>query len=233
MDDSEFRRRCLEDPGSQDPEFLRKAGETPENAELLRSCLELDRQIHSAANEPDPPTGLNARIRERIAAEERQSARNRWAPFALAATFVAVTLLGTLLWVPSGLEPIADVVLEHVYREIHHLSDQDDVSPEALTRLLARFGTELHGDLGMVSFANACPMRENEGAHIVVQGERGPITVLIMPGEQVDDRLVFGDARFRGVVLPMASGAAAIVAEHDEPLSGFEQRLSNAVGGIG
>jgi hypothetical protein len=234
MDDSEFRQRCLEDPECQDPEFLRKAVENPENTALLRFCRQLDRKIRGVANDIDPPAGLNERIRERVAADKRRSSRNRWAaPLALAATVGIVALLGVLFWVPSGLEPIADVVLDHINLERHHLSDHDDVPPERLSRLLADYGATLHGDLGMVSFASACPMRKQKGAHLVVQGERGPITVLVMPGERVDARQVIEDTRFTGVILPMTAGAAAIVAEHGEPLGTFERRLRKVVSGIG
>jgi len=234
MDDSEFRQRCLEDPECQDPEFLRKAAKNPEDAALLRSWRELDGKIRDVANEIDPPAGLNERIRERVAADKRRSSRNRWAtPLTLAATVGLVALLGILLWVPSGLEPIGDVVLDHIHRELHHLSDHDDVPPERLSRLLADYGATLRGDLGMVSFASACPMRKHKGAHLVVQGERGPITVLVMPGERVDARQVIEDTRFTGVILPMTAGAAAIVAEHGEPLGTFEQRLRKVVSGIG
>ncbi|MEA3412205.1 MAG: DUF3379 family protein [Pseudomonadota bacterium] len=231
MDDSEFRQRCLEDPDCQDPEFLQKSRETPENAALLRSCRELDRKIRGVANDIDPPPGLNARIRERVA-EAHRPKRSRRVSAALASAAGIVALLGVMLWVPAGTDPIGDVVLSHVNRELHHLSDQENVSPERLSRLLADYGTSLHGDLGMVSFASACAMRKRKGVHLVVQGERGPITVLVMPGERVGGRQVFEDTRFTGVILPMTVGAAAIVGERGEPLGTFEQRLRNVVAGI-
>ena len=124
---------------------------------------------------------------------------------------------------------VSELALAHVNNELHHLEDRLDVPLDKVNSVLAKVGAQLQQDLGKVNYAGTCPIREHTGAHLVVAGVRGPVTLLFMPGEQLDQRQVLQDQRFSGVVLPTANGSIAIVGERGEPLERLERRLRDSV----
>lgn len=81
-----------------------------------------------------------------------------------------------------------------------------------------------------MNYASGYTIRnKDKGAHIVLQGETGSVTVLFMPNEAVATRTLVQDERFNGVIVPADQGSYAIIGERDEPLDVIEQRLSDVV----
>ncbi len=84
--------------------------------------------------------------------------------------------------------------------------------------------------LGTVNYAGNCDIRNKQkGAHIVLQGKKGPVTVLIMPAEEVTARRRISDQRFHGVIIPAPRGSYAIVGEHDEALEPYVKQLGRII----
>jgi hypothetical protein len=67
-----------------------------------------------------------------------------------------------------------------------------------------------------VRYAGVCDIRRRPGAHLVLAGERGPVTVLLMPDERVSQRTA-ARRRPEGVILPVDGGSLAIVGSRGEP----------------
>ncbi len=65
--------------------------------------------------------------------------------------------------------------------------------------------------------------------HLVIQGERGPVTVLLMPEEPVDAPVSLEDETSHGVILPVGGGSIAIVAPRGEALERIEESVLNSV----
>jgi hypothetical protein len=55
-------------------------------------------------------------------------------------------------------------------------------------------------------------------------------SVLIMPGEDVEQRTLVHDRRFRGGILPTPHGAMAVLGERPEPIEQSLERLRSALG---
>jgi len=70
-----------------------------------------------------------------------------------------------------------------------------------------------------VRYAGICDIRRRPGAHLVLAGERGPVTVLLMPDERVSQRAPLRTGDLEGVVLPVDGGSMAIVGSRGEPLN--------------
>ena len=65
--------------------------------------------------------------------------------------------------------------------------------------------------------------------HLVIQGEKGPVTLLLMPDEKIDmAELIEGD-NVNGVILPVGDGSIAIIGERDEDLALIEERVIDSV----
>jgi hypothetical protein len=65
--------------------------------------------------------------------------------------------------------------------------------------------------------------------HLVIQGEHGPVTILLLPDEAVDDAVELEGESINGVLLPVGGGSVAIIGEKDEKLESIRQNVMNSV----
>ena len=84
-------------------------------------------------------------------------------------------------------------------------------------------------NVGLVTYANSCIINGNTIPHLVIQGEKVPITLLLMPDEMIEGTMTLDGNGVNGVILPMGDGSIAIIGEQDEPLKGIEQRIIDSV----
>lgn len=223
----EFRRTLLADP------HVRSA-EVSEHRLGCAACTDFAQrlqgfeQVLKEAARVEVPEGLASRIvlRQRMAL--RQQSFWRRGLFALAATVVLT--LGVLMVLPQQ-PPLSleESVLAHVNDELKHLAEQNNVSLEKVNSGMKNYGVQLTAAVAKVNFAMPCDMRKSKGFHMVLQGETGPVTVLIMPGDYVDQRQTVADQRFQGVVLPTSNGSMAIVAENTLDLARIEEGLKQSL----
>jgi hypothetical protein len=82
---------------------------------------------------------------------------------------------------------------------------------------------------GLITYAQSCEIGGREVPHLVIQGERGPVTILLMPEEMVDSpQSLMGD-NVNGVILPVGDGSIAIIGESDERLERIEAQVLKSV----
>lgn len=227
MDDLEFRRRCLADPYDRAEDFLNKCGEDPEHAHFVAEQIRFDKVIRAVVLGVRPPSDLAERILARQGIGPRRGTRDLWRHMGVAAILILV--LGLSWLIPHQPVDLPDTVLAHIYGELDHLNGAGGYPRDRLVAVLAEAGFELRGSLGKVRYAGTCHMRKNEGAHLVVQGQRGAVTVLLMPGEDIGHRQTVSDQRFRGMIVPTPNGSMAIVGERQEPIEAYEQRIRSAL----
>jgi hypothetical protein len=63
----------------------------------------------------------------------------------------------------------------------------------------------------------------------VVQGQQGPITILLMPEEAVADVIPLQGENVHGLILPVGGGSIAIIANHGESLDAVQQSVIESV----
>lgn len=222
----EFRRVCIAEPRSLDVEFRRHRAECPGCAAFAEREEGFERVLAKAV-QIDVPPELNARL---ILRQTTQRAFRPTRVFAYAASLLVVVaaVLG-VLW-DQRAQGIDELVMGHILDEPEHLMSQDEVPVERAAAVLARIGVPLRGDLGVIRFADLCPGRP--GAHLVLAGRNGPVTVMIMPTRPVSTRQVLAHGGFSGIVVPAGTGSVAIVGLPGEPLDEHEQRLRAAMSEI-
>lgn len=226
----EFRRLYTAAPQHAPPAALAHREQCAACAAYAQRLQAFEPTLKNAV-ETAPPDGLAARILLRQAMHEsRQRRQRRW--YAVAAGLVLVVGLTVSIWLPSTPTlSLEQTVLHHIHNELHHLHDRKAVPSTQLSALLATIGTRLTAPaadpqpLGTVHYAGLCDMRRGRGAHLVVQGERGPVTLLVMPGEAIVDRKYVSDRRFNGIIVPVPGGSLAIVGEPEETLETIERRV--------
>jgi hypothetical protein len=198
----EFRRTVGADPRTQAPDVLRHAQECAECARYRDELLRMDQLILRAIKVEVPALPARATVRQ------------RWLPrWAAAASVVAAIALSLFIWLSTSREAFAEQLVAHVEGEAQSLVRTSDiVEPERLNDVLARSRVRLKSGAGAVSYAMSCWFRGHYVPHLVVQTNRGPVTVLLLTQEQgVKQREVFHEGGFHGIVLRAPRGAIAVL----------------------
>jgi hypothetical protein len=151
---------------------------------------------------------------------------------AMAATVALAAVIGfRMLGTELSDAPLADQILAHIDHEPYALRVTDEaVSDRRLGRVVHADLATMDGNFGLITYAQSCRINGREVPHLVIQGERGPVTILLMPYENIGgEAQEFGGESVNGVILPVGNGSIAIVGENDERLENIEQRVRNSV----
>jgi len=162
-------------------------------------------------------------------APRAQRVRPAW--FALAATVLLAAVVGIRM---SGIgvsyESLADEVLAHLDHEPASLRPSiTPVSDARITDVVPANVARLDHDAGLITYARSCKINGKTVPHLVIQGERGPITILLMPDEAVSKATSLDGENTHGVILPVGDGSIAIIGARDEKLERVEKSVLNSV----
>jgi hypothetical protein len=149
----------------------------------------------------------------------------------LAASVVLATVLGVRM-TNTGMEDgtLAEQVVAHLDYEPKALRVTDvAVSEERLYSVVRPAIAALDRDLGLITYAMSCKINGREVPHLVVQGEKGPVTILLMPYEMIDAPIRLEGKSIEGVILPVGDGSIAIIGERGEPIDKFRTNVKENV----
>lgn len=227
MDCEEFKRRLLTDPMDPDPAFRGHARDCrPCAAEAERALAfeaELRRALAAETGEPLP--------------ESSGALRHGWRWLLLLGL---LPLLAALVWwglhlapVPAGMaraRALAGLAVEHVHSEPDLLdtAGRGAVPVPAARLVLENLGVEPMPRLGAgptLRYAGRCRMGDGDGAHLVMDGERGAVTALVMPVVASTVPTLVRRDGLRALLLPHGRGAVALVGQPGEPLRPLAARL--------
>ncbi len=151
--------------------------------------------------------------------------------FAMAATVVVAALLGVRL-IGTGIEheSLADEILAHLDGEPFALRVTDvAITDERLNTVVPADIAHMGHSAGLITYAQTCPIGGNDVPHLVIQGERGPVTILLMPEENISEPQRLSGENINGVILPVGNGSIAIIGERDERLDRIEESVLKSV----
>jgi len=180
----------------------------------------------------DVNTMKAARKQARSSSSYGSGARVAWG--AMAAALVGAFALWLTLGggSPSSVESLAVEAVQHWYNEPNSWLDTDVAATNVAleTALDGKAKLDL-SSLGTVTYARSCRVGGEWIPHLVVQGERGPIMVLLMPGRAVDDSLSLSlpEEGLGGHLLPHGAGSVVVMGEPGELLESIEQQVVKAV----
>jgi hypothetical protein len=159
----------------------------------------------------------------------KRSVKPYW--FALAASLVLATSIGIRMsGVGQEYETLAEAVLAHVDHEPQSLVVTNvAVSEEQLAGVVPAKYARLDSERALITYAMSCKIHGRDVPHLVMQGEHGPITILLMPYEKVAAATPLQGTNVKGVILPVGDGSIAIIGDRDEQLGPVEQQIMNAV----
>jgi anti-sigma factor RsiW len=151
--------------------------------------------------------------------------------FAVAATVLVAAILGIRL-VGSDVEysSLAEEVLAHLDHEPYALQVTDQaVSDRRLYSVVTPDIASMDRSAGLISYAQTCVINGRKVPHLVLQGERGPVTILLMPDERVQGATALEGEQVNGVILPVGNGSIAIIGEREERIDNLQQRILKSV----
>jgi hypothetical protein len=123
-------------------------------------------------------------------------------------------------------ETLADEVLAHLDHEPGALRVTDvPVSDRRLQRAVPASMAVFDRDTTLITYANPCIINGKRVPHLVVQGQHGPITILLMPEESVDETTRLDGEAVHGVILPVGDGSIAIIGPRDESLEPIQENV--------
>ncbi|MGI9235304.1 MAG: DUF3379 family protein [Woeseiaceae bacterium] len=151
--------------------------------------------------------------------------------FAVAATVMLGAVIGVRMFgVGASYDSLADEVLAHLDHEPVALRPTTTpVSDSRLARVVPANVARLDHSAGLITYARSCIINGKTVPHLVVQGELGPITILLMPDEMVSEAVSLNGENTHGVILPVGEGSVAIIGGREEKLERVEKSVMDSV----
>ena len=150
----------------------------------------------------------------------------------IAASFALAAIIG-VQFVGNGAEDdhlLAEEVLAHLDHEPWALKVTNvAVSDEQFARVVNPTAATMDRNIGLVSYAQSCIINGMRIPHLVIQGEKGPITLLLLPDEMVHGAVSLSGESVEGVILPHGNGSIAIIGEREERIDELKQRVVDSV----
>ena len=240
MNDKQFTELAHANPHDTSEEFLRAAKESPERERLVTELKAFDSKLSAALKSVTAQDSLQESLLNIPAGHTVEAANdNSWRRYsALAATliFAVVIVFQTNTSDPENLE---QVVFTHIYDELDFLTMTDqivtlDSANELMNSLVGGHFEQTDVTRNIeINVAKDCLIAlENamiQGVHMVIKGEKGPMTVMLIPTESVEDEVHFSDNRFDGIISPFPGGNLVVMGEKEEEILQFNNLIAGNI----
>jgi hypothetical protein len=148
----------------------------------------------------------------------------RWLAIAASALLV---LVGGSLWLGAPVRSLAAEVVGHVEDEPGAFAPANQpVSQENLDIAFSDTHLRVKPAALVVTYASRCSFRGHRVPHLVVQTDRGPVTVMILADESVRSSVGFDLQGYQGVLVPLPHHGTVAVLEPDGSSAGISSLAS-------
>lgn len=221
---------------SAEPHFDRGAGHIAgcESCRDYREeMLALDARIARALAIEVPPLGM-PELQDVDTGKVTRIGRRRLSPpawLAVAATIVLASFVGLRLFdAGDGEASLPEQILAHLPHESFAVKVSDKAVPaDRLRSVVAADVARFDSGSALITYAQTCEINGRDVPHLVMQGENGPVVIILMPEESVEAALPFGDGTVQGIILPVGGGSIAIVGSPGESFDDVERTVLNSV----
>lgn len=142
------------------------------------------------------------------------------------AAVISFNLFGTRV----DYESLADEVVAHLDHEPFALRPSTTaVSDERLAAMVPAEVARMDHSAGLITYAQSCVINGKTVPHLVIQGQHGPVTILLMPEEAVAEAVPLEGENIHGAILPVGQGSIAIIGAREEPLEPIEKSVLKSV----
>jgi hypothetical protein len=125
---------------------------------------------------------------------------------------------------------LQEQVLAHVDHEpLALLPSTKPVSDRQLRSAVPNDVASISHDAGLITYAQSCSINGKDVPHLVIQGARGPITILLMPHEKLAEATTLDGVNIKGIILPVGDGSIAIIGDREEQLDQVKKNVLDSV----
>jgi len=197
--------------------------------EMLALDAQIGRALALSVPQLDMPELSDIDTSNVTALSQRRFGAPAW--LAAAATVTLAAFIGFQMFGGSlSNDTLAEQIIAHIDHEPFSFRETiNAVSDERLARVIPATVAILDHSAGLITYAQSCLINGHQVPHLVIQGERGPVTILLMPEEKVSAAQTFFGESVNGVILPVGNGSIAIIGEEGESLEKIEERVKNSV----
>lgn len=151
--------------------------------------------------------------------------------FAMAASVVFAVIMGArMLGIGVSYDSLGEEIIAHLDHEPYALRvTNTPVSDSRLERVVPADIAEMDHSAGLITYAQTCVIDGKDVPHLVIQGETGPVTILLMPDQAVSAAESLEGENIHGVILPVGNGSIAIIGSREEPLERVEKSVLDSV----
>jgi len=151
--------------------------------------------------------------------------------FAMAASVVFAVIMGArLLGIGVSYDSLGEEIIAHLDHEPYALRvTTTPVSGSRLHKVVPATIAELDHEAGLITYAQTCKIDGKHVPHLVIQGEAGPVTILLMPEQAISAAETLQGENIHGVILPVGDGSIAIIGTREESLDRVEKSVLDSV----
>jgi hypothetical protein len=106
---------------------------------------------------------------------------------------------------------------------------ESTVPTDDLESVTYRSGVRLNDGMPDVTYAQSCWFRGHYVPHLVVRTPDGPVTIMVLPEEQVERRQEFREGGYSGTLVPARRGAIAVLARNAADVDAIARRAVAAI----
>jgi hypothetical protein len=245
MNDQEFLTRLWANPADQSPDFLEARSATAERTSLWETAQDFEGRLHRVMNACPAPAHLEAALlaiptkldatQHKPADAARISANDSiWRRALPVAACLALTLGLAVMFQPDRYSQLQNEILQHVYAEESFLSSNMHFTlAEVNTQLKSKIGAKIQSSPAVagldVRFMKDCWVDKETAMHLVISGETGPVSMMLVPTEVVDTEVPINDERFTGFVTPVRGGTLVLLGNRQEPLQKYVHMIDDSI----
>ena len=212
-----------DDETMQEDDLKKLMDSDPDFEAKLAKAMQIDVPELRIPDLPDLDT-------EKVVPLRRGPKKATW--FAMAATVALAAFLGFQVG-ERGHEhggTLEQQILAHLDGEPEALVVTDvPVSDSRLESVVPADVATMNHDAGLITYAMSCSINGRDVPHLVIQGEKGPITIMLMPHEKVDGASEIEGDNIHGLIIPVGDGSIAIIGEKEESLDRVQQSVVDSV----
>ncbi|WP_299496812.1 DUF3379 domain-containing protein [uncultured Shewanella sp.] len=232
MDELKFRRQAYADPHNQSPEFIQAIKEDPKKAIFMDELHSLDQQIESALN-IEVPQDLSDKLLLNQQLRQHQGQRKKTAfTIALAASIAFIAGISFTLF-RLGPVDLSAHALAHVHHEENALTSNENIPYQTVNAKLAQLTQLTHAKFtqqpGKVFYSTYCDFQGVKSLHLVMQGEKGKVTLFIVP---VEDRMhlqtAFADNQLKGLGFKMDGAYMLLVGDNNQDINYVKNEIKQS-----
>ena len=204
------------------------------NGDEDRKTRALDLKIAKALQIDVPPLvmpELPALDDDKVTAlpQRKRSAKPVW--FAIAASVVLATSIAIRMSGPFEThDSLADEVLAHLDHEPQAMRVIDTPVPDnRLQRTVPTTMAVFDREESLITYARICVINGKKVPHLTVQGQHGPVMILLMQDEEVKDVTPVEGESVHGLIIPVGGGSIAIVGDREEALEPIRKNVVDSI----